>query len=203
MSERPVLVTGYGPYPGVDWNPSLAVVEAMAAQHDRAGLAVRELPVEYDSVDEALRTAVTQTSPCAILMLGLRPSGTAVNLERVALNLDDAPKPDNRGVLRDGQLIEPEGPPAIISKLPLGLWCERFMSLGIPAEVSNHAGAYICNRTYYLAHRLSAKLAPVPDCLFVHLPWIGRPGVNRLDGSPLSVDDLIPPLIQLAAALRA
>lgn len=207
MTSHCVLVTGFGPYPEVDWNPSAALVGELAATSghlfEDAGLrlATAVLPVEYDTVGPALAHAVQEAQAETILLTGLRPSGQCVNLERVALNLDDAGKPDNAGAYRDGQPIDPDGPPAFISPLPLGRMCSIFGDAGVPAEVSNHAGAYICNRCYYLAQLQGRRESKGLESLFVHLPWVGKPGINRHDGGPLEISDLVSPLARLAIEL--
>ncbi len=188
-----ILITGFGPYPGVPRNPSLALIEALAR---RFGFETAELPVEYHTVDTALQRALEEHAPGALLMTGLRPCGHCLNLERVALNLDDADKPDNAGVLRNGEAIDPQGPPAYISPLPLGKWCELFIEAGVPAKISNHAGAYICNRVYYHAQTW-ARIGKARPTLFLHLPWIGEGKVNNLAGKPLTIEALLPPVVSL------
>ena len=207
LSHASALITGFGPYPGVEWNPSGALLpllgEAGRLDGGSGSIAVAELPVAYDTVDAALAEAIELHSPSAVMMLGLRPSGTAVDVERVALNLDDAAKPDNQSVLRRGEAIAPDGPPAFISTAPLDQLCQHFTDVGVPAGISNHAGAYICNRTYYLAQLRAAQGSPERACVFIHLPWIGRPGIARLDGEPLQLEDLVAPLLRCAQRLAA
>ena len=193
-----ILITGFGPYPEVPRNPALELVEALGGAPD---LATAVLPVEYDTVDAALRRAIADYEPAAVLLTGLRPSGECVNLERVALNLDDAAKPDNAGVLRDGQPIDPSGPPAFISELPLGNFCEPFRAARVPATVSNHAGAYICNRVYYHSRMLAGRSREPFPSLFLHLPWVGKDGVTNEDGEPLTTEMLVPPVLELARML--
>ena len=191
---KSILITGFGPYPGVPSNPSLDLVEALAGV---PGVETAVLPVEYDTVDTVLQQAVKEHAPDALLMTGLRPSGLCVNLERVALNLDDAAKADNAGVMRHGEAIDPKGLPAYISRLPLGKWCGHFIEAGVPAEISNHAGAYICNRVYYHAQAWAGTTEARPN-LFLHLPWIGEAGVDDLAGKPLTIEALVGPVSALA-----
>ena len=211
MSNRTVLFTGYGPYPGVSWNPSgdlVGLLAAHGAAHASVSgaasflVATATLPVEYDAVAVALAETIERHQPNALVMLGLRPSGLEVCVERVALNLDDAAKTDNRGNLRQGTAIDADGPPAFISALPVEAMRAEFTAAGVPASVSNHAGAYICNRTYYLAQRDSQRSGRCLPCVFIHLPWIGQPGVQRADSNrELELNDLIEPVLKCGAVL--
>jgi pyrrolidone-carboxylate peptidase len=41
---------------------------------------------------------------------------------------------------------------------------------GYPTEVSNHAGTFVCNETYYRALSICQKLRRDANVLFVHIP---------------------------------
>ncbi|MBO7273083.1 MAG: hypothetical protein J6U89_09485, partial [Bacteroidaceae bacterium] len=66
--------------------------------------------------------------------------------------------------------------------------------LGIPAKVSNSAGLYVCNRTYYEALRLCNE-RPGMKALFVHLPLY--------EGQPSAAEgQLSMPLDDMASAIE-
>ncbi|MDZ4817432.1 MAG: pyroglutamyl-peptidase I, partial [Planctomycetota bacterium] len=62
------------------------------------------------------------------------------------------------------------GPLAYRSSLPLAAWAERLRQQGIPAEVSLHAGSYLCNAALYLTHALSEQMGLQTQACFMHLP---------------------------------
>jgi pyroglutamyl-peptidase len=62
------------------------------------------------------------------------------------------------------------GPEAFRSGLPLGGWAVRLRESGIPAEISYHAGTYLCNATLYFSSYIAERLALKTKAAFVHLP---------------------------------
>ena len=46
-------------------------------------------------------------------------------------------------------MIVPDGPAAYFSTLPIKRIVMRLMAAGIPAQVSNSAGTFVCNHVFY------------------------------------------------------
>ncbi len=66
--------------------------------------------------------------------------------------------------------LDLEGPVAYRSALPLGQWATQLREAGIPAEVSYHAGTYLCNATLYWSHLCAERMGLRTRSAFVHLP---------------------------------
>jgi pyroglutamyl-peptidase len=66
-------------------------------------------------------------------------------------------------------LVE-DGPVAYRSQLPLAVWAQKLRQAGIPAQVSYHAGTFLCNATLYLSHYLAEQQGLHTRSAFVHLP---------------------------------
>jgi pyroglutamyl-peptidase len=87
----------------------------------------------------------------------------------------DATTPDNDGYLPDEEPICATGAAALFTDMDIKKLRGAVEELGIPAKVSNSAGLYVCNRTYYEALRLCNE-RPGMKALFVHLPlYEGQP----------------------------
>ena len=72
----------------------------------------------------------------------------------------DETKPDN------------DGPSAYFSSLPVKHLRNQLVKSGVPTEVSNTAGLYVCNTTYYAAmHHIPITRKNIKT-IFVHLPKI-------------------------------
>jgi pyroglutamyl-peptidase len=142
------------------------------------------LPTEYGASGERIREAIRQHNPDAVLSLGVAASRPAINLERLAVNVDDASIPDNAGHLATGEPIDAEGPVGYRSTLPLDAMKAAVEARGIAVTISNHAGAYICNHVFYSArHALEAAGSTIP-CGFIHIPDLPQPdGANNAHGS--------------------
>ena len=161
-----LLLTGFEKFGELPLNPSELVVRAMARDPAIPDLVVEVLPTVYDAAGARIRALLERHRPDLVLMTGVAAKRTEINLERVALNLDDADKPDNAGVLRTDAAIEPQGPLARRTTCDLAPALAALRAADIPAVISNHAGGFVCNHTYYcaLAHRTPA--------VFVHLPMV-------------------------------
>jgi len=166
-----ILLTGFEPFGTHTENPSRDIVAAVARAWDGSHkLTTRILPVEYDAAGASIGELMDELRPHAVLMLGLADSAPRPRLERVALNIDDADISDNAGVLRRGKAIRVSDPLALQTTLDLVQMQARLAETGFAVDVSNHAGAYICNHTYYEALRRAGTSDTEPRCLFVHVP---------------------------------
>src|SRR5690606_36148150 len=87
-----------------------------------------------------------------VLHLGQAPGKGRMALETIGLNVACEPlsRPEEATRLVDG------APTAYRSDLPLARWASGLRGEGIPADVSYHAGTYVCNAALYLTHHLAA-----------------------------------------------
>jgi pyroglutamyl-peptidase len=173
MLTGKILLTGFEPFGKVDDNPSQRVIEQIAAREDEQIVAT-VLPVEYQRAGEMIAKLIATHQPSAVLMLGVAQGRDAINLERVALNLNDAHLADNAGDLALGRVIAPDAPAAYWSTLPLQAFYEQIATQEIAVRYSNHAGAYLCNHVFFVArHWLETHQQGQIPCGFIHLPAAG------------------------------
>jgi pyroglutamyl-peptidase len=186
-----ILLTGFEPFGEVAVNPSQVIVEAVAARHV-PGVITAVLPVTFGEAADCIRSLIAAHAPDAVICLGIASSRKAINLERVALNVNDAPQPDNAGVLASGDPIEADGPVGYWSTLPLKTMLEALAARGIPAVISNHAGTYVCNHVFYAARHMLEQSGRAVPCGFIHVP-------------PIAADDDTPglPLQMMIEAVSA
>ena len=98
---RTLLLTFFGPFPGVPVNPTVALAEGaqrlLTRMRPDLNVITRELPVSYDGSSTALRAALQDVQPDALISLGVAVGRDVVSLEQVAINLDSAGIEDNDG----------------------------------------------------------------------------------------------------------
>ena len=166
-----ILVTGFEPFGESRINPSQMLVESLSEKSlSPAALITAILPVDQSSAPEQLRALILTHQPDAILSFGLALGRAKVSLERVGLNLKDFRIPDNQGVTLSDQPIDPKGPAAYFSTLPLRAMLTALVKAGIPTELSLSAGAYLCNLILYtMLHTLADSTPDIPAG-FIHLP---------------------------------
>lgn len=154
-----ILLTGFEPFGGEDINPSWNAAEAASRilQAEGHAAAAVELPCVFGQSISVLEDALQRHSPELVVCVGQAGGRARISLERVAINCDDARIPDNAGNRPVDQEVVPGGPAAYFSSLPVKAALEALRTAGIPAEVSQSAGTYVCNHVFYaLMHALNS-----------------------------------------------
>ncbi|MGB9833414.1 MAG: pyroglutamyl-peptidase I [bacterium] len=164
-----ILLTGFEPFGGYSVNPSQLLVEELASSDPGLEIYTWVLPVKGKRVGEELKDALEEFKPQLVLSFGLAYNRPAISLERVAINLLDFSIPDNEGWKPEETPIVAEGPLAYFSGLPLKELQQVLREEGIPCEISNTAGTYVCNQTFYLLAHYSRNWRDFIGG-FIHLP---------------------------------
>jgi pyroglutamyl-peptidase len=154
-----VLVTGFEPFGGSPVNTSQIVAGALGGV---------VLPVSYARAAEALRAAVGAAEPDVVVCFG-QADREVIGVERFALNLDGAESEDNDGVVSRAA-IDPDGPVAYRSTLPVDEIVAALGAEGLAAEASRSAGGFLCNHVFYALMQLIERERPETIGGFVHLP---------------------------------
>ncbi len=168
---RRVLLTGFEPFGGASINPSWLAVSALDDQViGDARVVARRLPVVFGDALVSLDAALEEVSPALVVAVGQAEGREAIALERVAINLDDAPIPDNAGRRPIDRPVRDGGAPAFFSTLPVKAMGRAIHEAGIPVTLSSSAGTFVCNHVFYgLMERAQARGIRAG---FVHVPLI-------------------------------
>lgn len=180
-----VLVTGFEPFGGESINPSALAAEALNGR-TVAGRRVTGvvLPCVFGVSLDMLKREIRQTHPELVICTGLGQGSRAINVERVAVNLDDAVIPDNAGNQPIDREVIAGGPPAYFSKLPVKAIVAALRDEEIQATASFSAGTYVCNHVFYgLMHRLARKRGARGG--FIHVPYLPERTRTGPPGMPL------------------
>lgn len=201
VGQAPILVTGFDAFDGQPVNPSWLAAQALdGLDVDGHRVVAARLPTRFGHSVQVLQELLDRHRPALVLCTGQAGRRAAISLERVALNVDDARIPDNGGVQPVDTPVVPGGPAAYFSTLPIKAMLAALQAEGIPAEVSQTAGTFVCNHVFYgLMHALAGdgRWAGTRGG-FVHLPWLPEQGEPSM---PL--DQLVRGLcVALQCALR-
>lgn len=142
-----------------------------------------ELPVSFRRAPEQLLERMKVERPDGVICLGLAASRAKISLEKVGLNYAHARIPDNDGVQPRDLLLDPAGPAAYFSTLPVLSLAEALNREGIPAEVSLTAGAYVCN---CLLYRLLAVAGTMPAG-FIHVPGTEKMALETMTQAVMQI----------------
>jgi pyroglutamyl-peptidase len=162
-----VLATGFEPFGGSGINPSQQLVEALDGD-----VATALLPVSYARAADALRAAVREAEPDVVICFGQADGRTGISIERFAHNLDEATTTDNDTSAGSGTAIDPAGPAAYPSTLPVDELVTALRAERIPAAPSRDAGGFLCNHVFYVLMGLLEAERPQAIGGFVHVPLL-------------------------------
>ena len=170
-----ILITGFEPFGGDVVNSSQETVKAVACDGiDDIEVVTGILPVSFKRVEESISGLIDEADPDVVIMLGQSDKSDCIKIERVALNLMDSSKADNDGYSPDEETICPDAPIAHFTMMPVKALRDCLMRSGIPTKVSNSAGLYVCNATYFAILNLIATTGRNIKALFIHLPRVSE-----------------------------
>ena len=166
-----IIVTGFDPFGGEKINPSIECVKALP-EIEGVELIRVELPTVFKESALRLNEVIDDVKPDAVLSVGQAGGRSGITLERIAINVDDARIPDNSSQQPIDEVIQSGGEAAYFATLPIKRIVNAIRKAGIPAEVSNTAGTFVCNHIMYQALFAATKADKPFKAGFMHIPFI-------------------------------
>jgi pyroglutamyl-peptidase len=172
-------MTGFGPFPGVLANPTETLVRGLAGR-SAGDFGARELraivlPAEYRRSWAVLRRLYARYAPDIVVHFGLSGRATAITLERVGRLACAPDHPDAAGFAPRLGRARRAGPTSLLATLPIDSIGAALTRKGFPVELSDDAGAYVCNATLY---RSLHAAPPARRVGFVHVPPEAKSGLT-------------------------
>lgn len=186
-----ILITGFEPFGEYHENSSWEVAQRVASCGIEMGeveVVAVQLPVSFARVGEVLRSTIELHTPDLVIMLGQSETTDKVKLERVALNMMDSAMGDNDGVKPDEEPIYEGEESSLFTSLPIKQLRSAIEGHGIAVKISNSAGLYVCNRTYYEALRMCKERAM--QAIFVHLPLYEGQTSHQTDNKSMTLGEM-------------
>lgn len=186
-----VLITGFEPFGGEIVNPALEAVMKIENKLDHIDVIKAKLPVVFHQSISVLKQLIESHNPNVVICVGQAGGRTSITLERVGINVDDARIPDNKGNTPVDQKINPDGPDAYFSSLPIKAIVSAINESGIPASVSNTAGTYVCNHILYgLCDLIASSFLNIKGG-FMHVPFAPEQVVKNPGQPSMSVENIV------------
>ncbi|MCC8949172.1 pyroglutamyl-peptidase [Bradyrhizobium sp. USDA 4516] len=189
-----ILVTGFGPFPGAPFNPTMPLVKRLTALRrpafDDVALSSHIFDVTYAAVDRELPELIAEHRPQALLMFGLAGRTDYLRIESRARNAVTTRFPDagrqhaRKGSIEGGADARMFGPHT--EKL-----LRAALATGIDARASRDAGSYLCN---YLSWRAIEAVNGDNDlrlAQFVHVPPLAHDGTAAPGKSSITLEALV------------
>lgn len=170
-TDAPVLVTGFAPFAGQDRNAAWEAVRLLPDSVGGRPIVRQQVPCVFVESGDLVCALVDELRPSCVVCVGQAAGRSVLTVEEVAVNRMTASIPDERGRQPHREPVVADGPAAYLSTMPLDACVDAARACGVPADVSQTAGRYVCNQLMYrvldgLARR---GRADVPAG-FVHVP---------------------------------
>jgi pyroglutamyl-peptidase len=182
MSDKlRILITGFGPFPGAPYNPTMPLV-ARLLRLRRPAFSEVELtghifPVTYKAVDRELPQLLAKHRPNALLMFGLATRTPHVRIETRARNAVTMLWPDaDHTSVRKGSIAD--GADARMFAPHTAKLLRAALATGVDARASRDAGSYLCNYLSWRAIEATCTDNGPRLAAFVHVPPIARNGAS-------------------------
>ncbi|MFY0614391.1 MAG: hypothetical protein JXQ99_22875 [Hyphomicrobiaceae bacterium] len=176
-----VLITGFGPFPGVPHNVSAALAEEVGTEIRRrfpsSNVVTAALPTEWEIAPERVSDLICDLRPSLAVHFGVSDLAHGFVIETLARN--ETGRIDASGAMPMTPVIEPFGPEEIQTLLPAGRINARLKRLGLPTRLSRDAGTYLCNAVFYRSVLTQHELGLGGRSGFVHLPVAVRDAPGR------------------------
>ncbi|MCT1905004.1 pyroglutamyl-peptidase I [Oceanobacillus sojae] len=167
---KKLLLTGFEPFLDFSINPTMKITEELnGATIGDYTVTSHVLSVDFHKAGKQLLQLIDETKPDTIISLGLAGGRFKINPERIAVNVNDGPK-DNQGHKPDNEVIWEVGADGMFSTLPISRMVQNLKAQGLPAEISNTAGTYLCNHVMYQALYYTKKNNLDLPAGFIHIP---------------------------------
>ncbi len=187
---KTVLLTGFEPFNKEAINPAWEAVRALQGWSGEGfHVEVRQLPCVFGEAIRVIEAAMKEVRPAVVIAVGQAGGRVDLSLERVAINVDDAPIPDNAQCqLVDSAIVE-GGPAAYFSSLPIKSIVAALRAAGLPASVSQTAGTFVCNHVFYgLMH---ATAGTDVKAGFIHIPYLPEQAAAHPGAASMGLPDMV------------
>ena len=149
--------------------------------------------------------------PVLVVCVGQAGGRSALSIERIAININDASIADNAGQRPLDTAVVPGGPAAYFSTLPIKAMLRALQQAGVSAEVSQTAGTFVCNHVFYgLMHALATQGGfKRTRGGFIHVPYVpdqGTPNMllgDMVRGLRLAVKSVLDTSVDIAQSAGA
>ena len=186
-----ILITAFEPFGGEKVNPALEAMKLLPDKIGEAQILKLELPTVFKKSIEKVWQHIDEYEPDIVISLGQAGGRACISIERVAINIDDTTMADNEGNMPVDQPIFKDGENAYFSNLPIKNMVEDIKKAGIPANISNTAGTYVCNHVMYgILYKIHKEKLDI-KAGFIHVPFIPEQVVNKPERASMSLENIV------------
>lgn len=181
-----LLITGFGPFPGVRINPSETLARRVAglSTWQRLGWTAEALafPTGYDIVSHQIdEKSAGRPAPAFVVMLGVAAREKELRVELRAKNRVSTTHRDATSAKPRATCLVPGAETTRFGRYP-GFTVLRALHMAeVPARLSRDTGRYVCNAAYW---RMLGAMPKTTEVLFLHIPLPAKTGTRKKDRRP-------------------
>lgn len=186
-----ILLTAFDPFGGAKINPAWEAVSRVKKNWEDSHVTPLLVPTVFGEAEKLVLETAEKISANVILCVGQAGGRYGISVERVALNLDDASIPDNRGNQPVDQRISETGETAYLSTIPVKAVVSAIQQAGVPAEISYTAGTFVCNHLLYRVLEDNALNHPKRFGGFLHVPFLPEQIAYRSHTPSMALETIV------------
>ncbi|MEO7727475.1 MAG: pyroglutamyl-peptidase I [Burkholderiales bacterium] len=186
------LISGFEPFGGASVNASFEAVRRLPGRIGTLDITTLQLPTSYARASKVLLDAIARVDPVLVLCVGEAGERTALNIERVAINVQDARIADNDGAQPVDLPIVDGAPAAYFTTLPVRAIHESLAAAGLSSAISNSAGTFVCNHLFYTLMQFALTENKRLRGGFLHVPcWRSDTAATPNGTPPMILADIV------------
>ena len=186
-----LLVTGFDPFGDEKINPAIESVKLLADEIGGAEIIKLEIPTVFNKSLAVIEKAVREHQPDVVLSIGQAGGRSAISVEYVGINLNEARIKDNEGYQPSGEKIYEDGENAYFATLPVKAMTAAMKAANVPAAISYTAGTFVCNHVLYGVRYLAEKEFPAMRSGFIHIPFLPEQVLDKANTPSMSLDLIV------------
>ncbi len=194
MNNRPpikILLTGFGPFPGVHSNPSGEFLKQFEERFSRdtrdITLRTDVIPTSWTAAERFVSGPLVEFDPDIALHFGVHRGAAGFRIETRADNCASSHADADGKMFKNSQLVK-GGPAALRAGIPAEKLVHALRGRCLPAVTSANAGRYLCNMLLYLSLNQARIDSRIRQTGFIHIPPLARVSGGRSHGKRLVFD---------------
>ena len=196
-----ILVTAFDPFGGEKINPAQQAVELLPDTIGRHEIHKLVVPTVFGEAADLVIREMDRQIPDAVICVGQAGGRKAVTPERVAINVSEAGITDNKGNRPQDEPIIPGGPAAYFSTLPIKAMVSGIREAGLPSEVSNSAGTFVCNSLLYSVLHHASEHMKETRAVFIHVPYVPQQTEGKENVPSMPLEEIVRALTAAISAI--
>ena len=182
LKKIKVLITGFGPFPGMHLNPSEKLLRWIEKRHIPRShdiqLKTIVIPTTWSAVEQFSSQTLAKLDPDIALHFGVHSRAAGLCIETLARNCT-CTQADAMGRVSPRHCVKDHAPQTLKSTIGTAKLITELRARGLPVHNSTNAGRYLCNALLFASLYQSRKRTSPRQTGFIHVPPLNVRGMNK------------------------